>query len=124
MFYDKFVYLCALKGVSPSRAAVDAGISKSLVTKWKVNSVEVPSPEILKKLSAYFGVPVSKLLSEEEQKAPALTEKDRRDGIPNDMNVLRIAGRDGSFEERILTDDQMATIKAFLNLLPDASDDL
>ena len=59
MFYDKFVLLCALKGVSPSKAAVDAGISKSLVTKWKVNSVDVPSPEILKKLSDYFGVPVS-----------------------------------------------------------------
>jgi len=70
VFYDKFVLLCTLKGVSPSKAAVDAGISKSLVTKWKVNSVEVPSPEILKKLSAYFGVPVSRLLSEEEQKAP------------------------------------------------------
>ena len=55
MFYDKFVLLCTLKGVSPSKAAVDAGISKSLVTKWKVNGVDVPSPEILKKLSTYFG---------------------------------------------------------------------
>lgn len=60
----------------------------------------------------------------EKEKAPTLTEKDRRNSIANNMNVLRIAGRDGSFEERVLTDDQMATVKAFLNLLPDASDDL
>ena len=73
MFYDKFVYLCKQKGVSPTRAAIDAGISKSLVTKWKANKVQVPSPDVLKKLSAYFNVPVSFLLDEETKKAP--TEK-------------------------------------------------
>lgn len=74
------------------------------------------------------------LLSRRENiKSPALTEKigfmptsghDERNGIEKNMNILRIAGRDGSFEERILTDDQLATVKAFLNLLPDASDEL
>jgi transcriptional regulator with XRE-family HTH domain len=49
-----------------SAAAMAAGLSKSLVTKWKVNKVDVPSPDVLKKLSAYFGVPVSELLGEEE----------------------------------------------------------
>ena len=73
MFYDKFVYLCNQKGVSPTRAAIDAGISKSLVTKWKVSQVQVPSPDVLKKLSVYFNVPVSTLLGEEIIKAP--TEK-------------------------------------------------
>ena len=70
MFYDKFVFLCELKGVSPTRAAVDAGISKSLVTKWKVNGVQLPSPDVLKKLSTYFNVPVSELLNEETKNAP------------------------------------------------------
>lgn len=60
----------------------------------------------------------------DQKEAPTLTEKDRRSGIEKNMNILRIAGRDGSFEERVLTDEQMATVKAFLNLLPDASDDL
>lgn len=62
MFYDKFMYLCNKKGVSPSRAAVEAGISKSLVTKWKTNGTEVPSPEVLKKLSSFFGVTPDYLL--------------------------------------------------------------
>ena len=35
MFYDRFVMLCESRGVSPSRAAIDAGLSKSTVTKWK-----------------------------------------------------------------------------------------
>ena len=92
VFYDRFVLLCALKGVSPSKAAVDAGISKSLVTKWKVNSVDVPSPETLKKLSAYFDVPVYKLLSEEEQKTPTLIKKGERTVSDDDIKFALFGG--------------------------------
>lgn len=62
MFYDTFTFLCKKKGLSPSKAAVDAKISKSLVTKWKTNGTEVPSPEVLKKLSVFFGVTPDYLL--------------------------------------------------------------
>lgn len=64
MFYNRFVQLCHQKGISPSRAAIEAGISKSLVTKWKTNGCKDPSPEVLRKLSAYFHVAVSDLLAE------------------------------------------------------------
>ena len=70
MFYDRFVYLCSKKGVSPSRAAIEAGISKSLVTKWKTNNAKDPSPDVLRKLAAYFSMPVSELLGEENKIAP------------------------------------------------------
>lgn len=69
MFYDRFVQLCKLKGVTPSRAALDAGISKSLVSKWKANGAKDPSPDIVRKLAAYFGVSISELLGEETEKA-------------------------------------------------------
>lgn len=62
MFYDTFVFLCKQKGLSPSKAAIDAQISKSLVTKWKNNGTEVPSPEVLKKLSSFFNVTPDYLL--------------------------------------------------------------
>lgn len=82
MFYDKFMYLCKQKGVAPSRAATDAGISRSLVTKWRTTNIKTPSPEVLEKLSKYFCVPISELLSEEEQKNPpselVLTERESR----------------------------------------------
>lgn len=76
MFYDKYAQLCKRKGVSMSAAALEAGLSKSLVTKWKTNKVDVPSPDVLKKLSAYFGMPVSELLGEEETKKEQPTEYD------------------------------------------------
>lgn len=65
MFYDKFVYLCKQKGVSPSRAAVEAGISKSLVTKWRTNKVRYPSADIAEKVAIYFNISVSDLLDDE-----------------------------------------------------------
>ena len=80
MFYDKYAQLCKQRGISMSAAALDAGLSKSLVTKWKVNKVEVPSPDVLKKLSAYFGIPVSELLGEDaEEKKEKPTVND--DGL-------------------------------------------
>lgn len=68
MFYDKFMYLCKQRGIAPSRAATDAGISRSLVTKWRTSNIKTPSAEVLEKLSKYFCVPISELLNEEDQK--------------------------------------------------------
>ena len=85
MFYDRFVYLCDQKGVAPSRAALDAGISKSLVTKWKTNSAKEPSPDVLRRLASYFNVTVSELLDEESKKAP--TTKDERKDVLDEVDV-------------------------------------
>lgn len=74
VFYDRFVYLCNQKGISPSRAAVEAGISKSLVTKWKNNRTDVPSPDVLRKLSKYFNLPVSDLMDEEQKEKPLVND--------------------------------------------------
>jgi transcriptional regulator with XRE-family HTH domain len=91
VFYDKFMQLCSMKKVSPSRAATEAGISKSLVTKWKTNRTQVPSPDILQKLSAYFFVPVSVLLSEEipEEKENAPSELQLTEGEKALIKLLR-----------------------------------
>lgn len=70
MFYDKFLQLCESIGISPSRAAIEAGVSKSLVSKWKNNKAKDPSPDVARKLANYFGITVSELL-DEETKNPA-----------------------------------------------------
>lgn len=75
VFYDRFADLCKQKGVTVSRGAVEAGISKSLVTKWKTNNVAIPSPDVLNKLSKYFNLPISELLGEETEKTPTLSDE-------------------------------------------------
>lgn len=74
MFYDKYAHICKQRGISMSAAALEAGLSKSLVTKWKSNKVEVPSPDVLKKLSAYFNIPVSELLEEDKKEKPIVQD--------------------------------------------------
>lgn len=83
MFYDKFLELCNKKGVKPTPAATAAGISKSLVSKWRSEEIEIPSAEVLNKLSKYFNIPVSELLGEEPEKEnspskPVFTEGEYR----------------------------------------------
>ena len=107
MFYDRFIQLCSQRGVSPSRAAIDAGISKSLVTKWKSNACKEPSPDVLRKLANYFGVTVSDLLDEE--KAP--TPKDGRKIDLKDVDV----GFYGDFVE--LSEDDQETVRDMVRVM-------
>lgn len=65
MFYERFVMLCKARGVSPSRAAVDAGLSKSTVSKWKRSPDSSPTGAVIDKLTRYFGISVAELLGEE-----------------------------------------------------------
>lgn len=76
MFYDRFVELCSRKGVAPTRAAIEAGISKSLVSKWKANGSKEPSPEVVRKLAEYFGISKFEVLEEipdKQKETPAKT---------------------------------------------------
>lgn len=109
MFYDKFVYLCEQKRVTPTRAAIDAGISKSLVTKWKANSTQIPSSEILKKLSTYFDIPISELLDEGNKKTPTVS------GEPViDMSDVDIAFY-GGYKE--LSEDDQKVIRDMVRVM-------
>lgn len=69
MFYDRFVTLCKNRGVTPSRAAIDAGLSKSTVTKWKNDPNTRPTGSVIEKLTRYFGITISELLGEAEDDA-------------------------------------------------------
>lgn len=58
-----------------------------------------------------------------------LTGKEKSTPVENNMraenvNIIRIASRNGVFQERRLTDQQLAALKAILDQMPDAPDDL
>lgn len=77
MFYDRFVQICAKYGVSPSRAAIEAGLSKSTVTKWKNTPTAEPTGTAIKKLAEYFGVSIAELLGDDTQKEKPLINGDQ-----------------------------------------------
>lgn len=66
VFYDKFLSLCEENGVSPSRALMDMGISKSSLVRWKEGGK--PLNENKKLIADYFGLSVAELLGEATKK--------------------------------------------------------
>lgn len=86
MFYDRYAQLCEAKGVTASAAARAAGLSKSIVSKWKANKVETPSPDVLKKLASYFGVSVGFLLEEDETDIFDADKKEKPDTQSVELN--------------------------------------
>jgi transcriptional regulator with XRE-family HTH domain len=115
VFYDKYAQLCKKRGISMSAAALEAGLSKSLVTKWKSNKVDVPSPDVLKKLSTYFGMPVSELLGEEKTEEHREMQK-KNDALSDIIIELRTNEEFMSIVETIykMDKEKRSSLLAFL----------
>lgn len=73
MFYDTYKRLCDEHNEKPFQLAVKLGMkSNSAVAQWQKGSL--PRPAMMQKIAAYFGVPVSYLLSDGDDKDPAPAE--------------------------------------------------
>ena len=76
-FYETFLSLCNSKGKTPSRSALDMGISKTAVTRWKQGYC--PTDANFQKIADYFNVSIQYLKGEEEpQKEKPLSEDEER----------------------------------------------
>jgi len=79
MFYDRFVQLCEEKGVKPTNACIESGLSRGLAAKWKSTKANKPSADVLEKLSAYFGKSIDLILGNEPK------EKATIDSVDDDL---------------------------------------
>lgn len=84
MFKERFIQLCNQKGVPPTVACMDIGLSNAAFSKWTDESI--PRKATLMKISDYFGTTVAYLtgvvddpdpiaLVDPSKKAPPLIEK-------------------------------------------------
>lgn len=113
MFYDKYVALCAQKGITPSAAAKEIGINKAAVSNWKYRK-NGPSDVTLQKIADYFGVPVSELTGEKE-KAP--TQEGEREIENPDIRMIARAGQK-------MTPDQAKNLRKYAEFMfPEAFKD-
>lgn len=62
-FHEAFCELCSSRHIAPTAAAIEAGLSKALVSKWKNNPDTIPNGETLTKVANYFNISVSDLLA-------------------------------------------------------------
>ena len=109
MFYDLFCELCQKKGVSPTRATVEIGLSRTIGTKWKTTGA-TPQGETLSKIADYFGVSVDYLLGNEpKEKTPA--ETGERTVSDEDIMFALFNGADD------ITDEMFEEVKRFAQFI-------
>lgn len=110
------------KGITMKQLGLLFGFGEATISQYETGKRQ-PNYDTLQKLSEYFGVTVGYLIGAEEKEIlPAISEDGQQDIVKR--NIIRIAGRDGSIQERYLSDEQLSAVKSILDQLPDASDDL
>ena len=105
MFYDNYVRLCNSVNKSPSAVAMEIGIAKPTVSRWKTGSK--PNHATALKVADYFGVPISEL-TEEKEKAP--TDGERT--VSDDDIKFALFGGDGE-----ITDAMYDEVKRFAQMV-------
>ncbi len=76
-----------------------------------------PNSEILIAIANYYGVSVDFVIGR------SFVIKMKEQGKMRDnVNIIKIAGRDGSYLERKLTDDQLDLLKKMIEQLPEAEE--
>ena len=63
MFYSNFESLCQSKGLSPTKAVQNIGLSTGNLKNWKEG--RIPKTDVLTKIAEYFDVSVDYLLGNE-----------------------------------------------------------
>lgn len=98
------------------------GVDRSTYVKYERGNSEPPNSTLCK-LADFFNVSVDDLLgrSSDHPADTAGEQKETPTPISEDeRNIVRMAGRDGSYVVRRLSDEQYAAVKALLDQLPDA----
>lgn len=71
-FYENYLKLCEKAGKTPSAAALEMGLSKPTVNRWKKGGGATDATAL--KVASYFGVTVEELMGEEQKEKPAPSE--------------------------------------------------
>lgn len=102
-FYYKFKALCKERKIAETRALIEAGLSKSLVSKWAEKPDTNPNGETLLKLCNYFRVPADYFLNGEKENQPTISGDDE---LTKYIEMLRTRP-----EMRLLLDTQDGATK-------------
>lgn len=121
--YEIIDTLLKERGISGAQMSSDLGMSRSFMTELRKGRAKGIKLETAQKIAEYFGVSVDFLSGTEKNKALLSINEMEKQGSEN-RNLIRIAGRDGSYQVHYLSDGQLDAIKAIIAQLPDASDDL
>lgn len=112
---DKIKILAKEQGIKIKFICSQLGLSETYLSNIK-NGKDRMTDERLEKIAEILHTTPEYLRDETDDPSAVPAN-------PNN-NVVIVRGRDGSFSEKKLTDEQMKALQAIIDQLPDAPDDL
>lgn len=111
------------RGLTLEQVGDYVGVNKATVQRYEIGNIDIKRNVAIKLAECLNTTPSYIMGWTDDPFRPEVEEKPTPDSVsgPN-RNVLRLAGRDGSYVERNLTDEQLAAIKMMIEQLPDADD--
>lgn len=112
-FYNYYITLCAARNVSPSKAGLDIGGTKTMVNGWKIGK-SLPTDANIYKLSEYFGVSIDSFYECDDIKArnekhaskaakeEVAKKEPTQEGKLSDARLALLQAVDGMNEDEIL----------------------
>ena len=97
-------------------------VAEATVQRWESGNIKSVRYDKIGKLAEVLKVKPSALMGWEDSEKSISLENETPDS--GNRNIVKIAARDGTYQEHILSDSQLAAVKAVLDQFPDASDDL
>ena len=82
--YESINVLCNEHGIKPGRMCIDLGISKSIITKLKLNQQKSLNSSTIQKIADYFSVSVDRVMGIEKE------SHIQEDIGPNKQKVLNL----------------------------------
>jgi len=115
-FKDRLEQALTMRNMKPVELARLTGIGEGAISQYRKGAYKATQRN-LEKIAKVLDVSIPWLMGSDEE-TPAL----RIEGGPN-RNIIKIAGRDGSFVERELSDDQVTLMKNMLDQLKPIDDE-
>lgn len=109
-------------GLTVDQLADRIGKNRATVYRYESNDIEKFTVDVMYPIAEALNTTPEYLMGWVDSPNPSNVTK-VNDNTPN-RNLIKIAARDGSYEERVLTDQQLAALKAILDQMPDVPDDL
>ena len=97
MFKEIFIRLCNEKGVAPTAACVEIGLSNATFSCWTETSI--PRKATLMRIADYFGVSVDYLLGNVQMDLQHFAEKEKEPTVTVDPKLLSLI--DGMSEDEL-----------------------
>lgn len=108
---EKIIYQLKQQKKTQKDLTDHLGLTKNTFTNWKAGASE-SYKKYIGQIAEFLNVSTDYLLG--------IDTASPSEGEAQNTNTIKIAGRDGSFLERKLTDDQLDLIKKMIDQLPDA----